>query len=293
MFWKAKGSHIPSFILRHLDPEFWSRVQAKAKADGTTVKAVILKLLTQWLGVLVALLLLSACAPPLAPSPLQTDVVVTAAPASIVLTVSPASLTSDHLLTLEVHDATGTGVAGVTVSLTTTAGTVTKATVLTGPTGQAQASLHTTENATVTARIGDVVTIAHASAYREPAPPTPPTFTPPPPVVITPPPATCATTPALCPAPTLTASLTCTPRPSGSPTPCNVTASWGSTPLHGAAITEVIWDWADGTAVETTAAPINAHTYAQAGTYTIYAAVTAETPSGSQEALASRVLVIP
>ncbi len=41
----------PTFLLRKIDPVFWARVQAKAKAEGLTVKAVILKLLTAWLGV--------------------------------------------------------------------------------------------------------------------------------------------------------------------------------------------------------------------------------------------------
>jgi hypothetical protein len=41
-----------NFTLYQLNPDFWARVQAKAKAEGTTVKAVILKLLATWLGVL-------------------------------------------------------------------------------------------------------------------------------------------------------------------------------------------------------------------------------------------------
>lgn len=52
---------MPSFTLYDLDPEWWSRVQIKAKAEGTTLKALILKLLTQWLGVLVVAMLASAC----------------------------------------------------------------------------------------------------------------------------------------------------------------------------------------------------------------------------------------
>lgn len=40
----------PSFILRDLDPEFWQKVKAKADAEGVTVKELILRLLTQWLG---------------------------------------------------------------------------------------------------------------------------------------------------------------------------------------------------------------------------------------------------
>jgi hypothetical protein len=59
---------MPSFILRNLDPEFWSRVQAKAAAEGTTVKAVILRLLASWLGVLTLLASIS-CAYDVPPPP--------------------------------------------------------------------------------------------------------------------------------------------------------------------------------------------------------------------------------
>src|SRR6185436_16005110 len=44
-----RGCDVSSFILRNIDPEFWQRVQQKAAAEGTTVKALILKLLGQWL----------------------------------------------------------------------------------------------------------------------------------------------------------------------------------------------------------------------------------------------------
>jgi hypothetical protein len=40
---------MPSFILRDLDPEFWARVQAKAKAQNVRVKELILRLLADWL----------------------------------------------------------------------------------------------------------------------------------------------------------------------------------------------------------------------------------------------------
>ena len=49
---------MPSFILRNLDPEFWRRVEAKAAAEGVTVKTVILRLLASWIAIPVALLLL-------------------------------------------------------------------------------------------------------------------------------------------------------------------------------------------------------------------------------------------
>ncbi len=41
---------MPSFILRGIDPAFWRRVKSKAAAEGVTIKALILRLLTTWLG---------------------------------------------------------------------------------------------------------------------------------------------------------------------------------------------------------------------------------------------------
>lgn len=52
---------MPSFILRNLDPDFWSQVQAKATREGVTVKALILRLLTQWLGAAVVASVTVAC----------------------------------------------------------------------------------------------------------------------------------------------------------------------------------------------------------------------------------------
>jgi len=52
---------VPAFILRNLDPEFWARVQAKAAAEGVPVKALILRLLGQWLAA-VAVLSTMSCA---------------------------------------------------------------------------------------------------------------------------------------------------------------------------------------------------------------------------------------
>jgi hypothetical protein len=52
---------MPSFILRDLDPDFWSRVQAKAAREGVTVKSLILRLLTQWLGAAIVALVAISC----------------------------------------------------------------------------------------------------------------------------------------------------------------------------------------------------------------------------------------
>lgn len=237
--------------------------------------------------------LISACAPPLAPAPVA-DVVVAPPAATIALTVSGATSVHESLLNVTVYDATGKGVLGAAITMTTTAGTLNHPTVNTSSTGTAQILLTTTDDATVTARLGELVASVRAIAYHAPEPPPPSVFVPPPP----PPPATCANTPSLCPAPpppapTLTAALTCTPIAHGSPTPCNVTASYGGTPLPGTVVTNVNWDWADGTALQSTATPINAHSYVQAGTYTVYVLVTANTPDGVRDATATKVLLIP
>lgn len=240
--------------------------------------------LMRWslLGVLVA----SACSSPLTPTPIVVPVV-TLTPAAIALEVSPATRLGEHLLTLYVRDASGLAVPAASVSLSTTAGTLSQATVQSGPTGQAQARLVTTENATVTARIGDVVTIAHADAYTEPEMPPPSVFIPPPPVVapppvVTPPP----------PAPTLAATLSCTPVTHGSPTPCNVTATYGGVPLASAAVTNVDWDWGDGVATST-AVPVSTRTYVNAGSYTVLAVVTATTVDGAKTATGTKTITVP
>jgi hypothetical protein len=80
-----------SFILRNLDPEFWARVQAKAIAEGTTVKAVILRLLTQWLGVILLASLCAACGDLAPTAPTRT----TLAPPSIPVTICAPEMPVD------------------------------------------------------------------------------------------------------------------------------------------------------------------------------------------------------
>ena len=278
---------MPTFILRGLDPDFWKRVQTKAAAEGTTVKAVILKLLTAWLGVL-TLVFVSACtsASPTAPYPVTVPVVLV--PAAITLTGGTATSVDEVLLNLTVTDATGKGVADQVVTLTTTSGTFNHAIVTTTTSGSGQAIITTTEDATVTATLGTLHASARALAHPVYVPPVSVAPPPPPPPVVVPP-----TPPPPTPAPTLTATLTCTATMHGTATPCNVTASYGGTPLPGTVITNVNWDWADGTALQSTATPINTHNYVQAGTYTVYVLVTANTPDGVRDATAMKVLLIP
>lgn len=114
------------------------------------------------------------------------------------------------------------------------------------------------------------VTVARAPAPPAPAPPTPPA-----------------------PPPTLSATLTCTPVAHGSNSSCNVTASYRDT-LPSGAITKVDWDWGDGVVELATTSPVRTHNYTNAGTYTVFATVTATTSDGAKIAdPTSKTIVIP
>ncbi len=91
--------------------------------------------------------------------------------------------------------------------------------------------------------------------------------------------------PAPIPAPSLSAVLTCSPLSAGSPTACNVTATYGATLVLSAAVSDVSWDWGDGV-VSTTTAPIATHSYTIPGSYTVSATVTAATVDGTRIARA-------
>ncbi len=246
-----------------------------------------------WLAL--AAVVLSACASPLAPTVVDTTSPAPLIPASIALTGGTATSVNEVLLNVTVFDAGGKGVPGAAVTLTTTSGTFNHATVTTSTNGTGQAILTTTVDATVTATLGSLTTTARAVAYPKPVLPVYVDPPPPPPPVIVPPPATCANTPSLCPPPQLAVQLTCTAVAHGTPTPCNVSVTWGNTPIPATAITQVQWNWGDGFADTTVppTAPINSHAFVNAGSYTVFAQVTSDTPAGSKTAFTSKALVIP
>lgn len=89
------------------------------------------------------------------------------------------------------------------------------------------------------------------------------------------------------------ASLACTP----STTlilPCNITATSNGSVLPASSITNVSWDWGDGSFGPITSTPVNTHPYANPGTYTIFATVVGG-PSGgsSSQTVASISVTVP
>ena len=88
-------------------------------------------------------------------------------------------------------------------------------------------------------------------------------------------------------------SLSCTAGAAGSLTNCNVTTSYAGSPLPGAAVTKVVWDWADGSPLDTALnSPVRSHTYAAPGNFTVFATVTANTAGGPQTTSASKAIVV-
>jgi hypothetical protein len=275
---------MPTFILRAIDADLWSRVTAKAAAEGLTVKQLVLKALTQYVALVVLLLVMTGCG---ASNPTHATPVAdpAAVPASISLTsVSGQGATTGQVyVSAMVKDASGKGVGAAIVTFTTTAGSFLATPITSDAGGLAQASLSTTGNATITASVGSVagsLDVVPTAAVVVPPPyvplPTPPIVVPP--VVPTPP------------APlVLIVSLTCTAEPHGTKTVCNVATSYNGAAVDSTLVNSVTWDWGDGTS-ETPPifTPLGQHLYTQAGTYRIQATVTATPPlTGPKTAAAS------
>jgi len=114
-------------------------------------------------------------------------------------------------------------------------------------------------------------------------------------ITVTDPPPTPAPTPGT--GSGLTAVLTCTPGTHGSATAktaCNVTLTDGGNPIGGGTVTQVQWDWGDGTAVDNlTTVPVNAHIYANPGSYRVFATVTATPVDVSKTTKTSTAIVVP
>lgn len=112
-------------------------------------------------------------------------------------------------------------------------------------------------------------------------------------ITISDPPAVVVTPPVVTPPPTLSATMNCSPATHGTPTPCNLSATYGTTALASNAITSVTWDYGDGTGATVAGSPLTSRTYVQAGTFIVTAAVTATTTDGAKTGVTSKTLIIP
>ena len=72
-------------------------------------------------------------------------------------------------------------------------------------------------------------------------------------------------------------SIACAAKPTGSATPCQAAVTYNGKPQPSASITQVQWDFGDGETA-TIAGPVTSHTYWGAGSYTVFATVTATRP---------------
>lgn len=90
----------------------------------------------------------------------------------------------------------------------------------------------------------------------------------------------------------LAVAVTCTPMAHGTATPCNVNVSYGGVLLPATAITAVDWVWGDGLSNLGTTSPVLVHSYVNAGSYTVFATVTATTVDGVKTATGSKALTI-
>src|SRR3990167_5669380 len=104
---------------------------------------------------------------PTAPMPVALSTIGPPASLTIAAAATATSL-GDVLLNLRVLDATNRGVPGETIFLTTTTRPLNHASVVTGPTGTAQAIVNTTRSAIVTAQARTFTATTKAIAYSLP-----------------------------------------------------------------------------------------------------------------------------
>lgn len=250
---------MPTFILRAIDPALWTRIQAKAAAEGVTVKALILKAIAQYVALVALILLSTACAASLPTEPTRVIIAPVVDAISLTATAGFGNSAGQVFVVATVKDATGRGFS-TAVHFTTTAGTMQPETVVAGTDGQAQTKVLTSTSATVTATAGP------ASSHVDVTPIAPiviPTPTPSP--IPTPQP---TPSPAPSPAPTPVPS----PTPAVQLAPITTTAgvstlfTIGAFMPGGLAIVSTAWTFGDGATGAANSGATN-HTYGSAGTY--------------------------
>jgi hypothetical protein len=233
---------MPSFILRNLDPDFWSRVQAKATREGVTVKALILRLLTQWLGAAVVALIAFGCTSPVEPTlPGPLPQPARGTPASLTLSATPGvGAQGGHAaVSVRVVDALKVPVPDVRVTLEASAGSLDPTELVTDGEGRGTAVLTAPAGSvTLTASIAHGPTSVSLVAVQPSVP-----------------------------LPHVTSlQMTATTVTVGRATDFAII-------LEGGTVRTVAWDYGDGTQEEIGSATAT-HTYPAANTYTVVALVT-------------------
>lgn len=197
-------------------------------------------------------------APPVPPPPLPP------APLSVFLRVTPAVAGSATQFGMSINAPLASAVWGFgdsSPAVTTTTGSTSHVYTVAA---EYRATLMVTDTSGRTASTQTLVSIANPPPAPQPPTPAPPT---------------------------LSASLTC-PTPSTLTAGCNVTAAYGGATVPSAAITRVDWDWGDGAAT-VTLVPESTHLYPQAGTYVVFATVTATADGASKTAVTSKSVTVP
>lgn len=247
-----------TFVLRKIDETLWLKVQAKAAAEGITVKQLILKALAHYVGILVLLFFSTACAyhSPTGPS---TPTVDPHAVAAISLTTTPGA--GYAVVTAVVTSGDRAPMAGVAVRFSSSNGTAAPLQVDTDANGRAATTVSDfTTTATVSATGGTITTSTIINA--------------PPPVVVLAPLAVraSATSATIGGATILTASAT-----------------------NAALSPQYAWTFGDGTSAPADASPSTAHTYPRTGTFTATVTVTdgaGRTATSSTSAVVNAVPVV-
>jgi Bacterial Ig-like domain (group 1) len=153
---------MPSFILRNLNPACWSRVQARAAAEGTTVRAVILRRLSSFLGVL-TLLATIGCAYDVPPPPVIVLPPRPGIPSRIDLNATPGMGAESGMgrISARIFDAYAAGLPNQTVTFSVSVGTLAAVQAVTDQQGYALTTMtapagSVTVGATVAAPFGPI-----------------------------------------------------------------------------------------------------------------------------------------
>jgi hypothetical protein len=281
---------MPSFILRGLDPDFWRRVQTKAQAENVTIKEVILRLLSAWLGVVllvVGALLAAHCDPAPTQATTTPPLISATAPTQLTVGATPGQgATAGHaVLVARVQNGLGGALTNITVGFTTTLGALSAPSAITGQDGTATLQLTASAAATVTATVGTLT--AQTLVASEPTPPSPLPSVP----SVPPPPAPPAPTPTP-PSPSYVVSLTASSTSPLVNTPIQLTAS--ATAMNGApAPTGYAFDCNGMGFGASTAVTTQMCSYASAGTVTAAVRVTGGTVTGSGSVSVTAATAIP